>query len=586
MSNNRKRAIWIGAAATAMWAGLMLALATLAGCGSKPSRAESETPRPVLRPTSPAAVGRLPAQPAQGGQIELLFPYGSEKELWLEAVTKEFNAQPHLLPDGRQIHVRAMPMGSGEMTEEILSERLKAHMASPASSVFVELGNAESLARLGRPLLGKTQNLVLSPVVIAMWRPMAEALGWPGKRIGWAELLEIVNSPRGWARFGYPQWGAFKFGHTHPEFSNSGMITLCAEAYAGVGKVRGLTLEDVEALRQRRYIESIERSVVHYGNSTGFFGRKLYTNGPAYLSAAVLYENMVIESHTAKQAPPLPIVAIYPKEGTFWSDHPVGIVDRPWVSDEHRQAVAEYVKFLTDAPQQKRAMEFGFRPADPALAVAAPIDAAHGVDPLQPETTLAVPSASVVKALLQLWVKQKKHANVVLVIDVSNSMFGQELEAAKSGAGQLVDLLGDDDRVSLLAFSDHLHWLAQGLQLATDRPRAHAAIDALHIDGMTSLYDAIAEAGSYLTAHPSPDMITAMVVLSDGEDTSSKLTYPALQQQLRGAAGDAVRVFTIGYGPDAKQDLLKEIAETTKAMSYEGSRETVREVFKKASAFF
>jgi hypothetical protein len=35
----------------------------------------------------------------------------------------------------------------------------------------------------------------------------------------------------------------------------------------------------------------------------------------------------VIESHSQNNLP-FPLVAIYPKEGTFWSDHPIGIVER------------------------------------------------------------------------------------------------------------------------------------------------------------------------------------------------------------------------------------------------------------------
>jgi len=63
-------------------------------------------------------------------------------------------------------------------------------------------------------------------------------------------------------------------------------------------------------------VAGIENSVVHYGSSTGFFGRKMFANGPQYLSAAVLYESTVVESY-AEQNMPFPVVAIYPKEGTF-----------------------------------------------------------------------------------------------------------------------------------------------------------------------------------------------------------------------------------------------------------------------------
>ena len=56
------------------------------------------------------------------------------------------------------------------------------------------------------------------PLVFAMPKPMAEALGWPGKAIGWAELAELAADPKGWAKYGHPEWGAFKLGKTNPNF--------------------------------------------------------------------------------------------------------------------------------------------------------------------------------------------------------------------------------------------------------------------------------------------------------------------------------------------------------------------------------
>jgi hypothetical protein len=53
-------------------------------------------------------------------------------------------------------------VGSGECVEEILSGQRKTHLTSPASGAFFVLGNAESKAKEGKDLVGKTKNLVLS----------------------------------------------------------------------------------------------------------------------------------------------------------------------------------------------------------------------------------------------------------------------------------------------------------------------------------------------------------------------------------------------------------------------------------------
>src|SRR5262249_13068495 len=150
---------------------------------------------------------RSQGQPQSADKIELTFTYSSEKEAWIKAITDLFNKGNHRIGNGRTISVKAIPMGSGDAIEEILSGSRQAHLVSPASAAFIKLGNAESRARTGKDLLGSTDTLMLSPVVIAMWRPMAEALGWGTKPIGWSDILSLARNPQGWSAYGHPQWG-------------------------------------------------------------------------------------------------------------------------------------------------------------------------------------------------------------------------------------------------------------------------------------------------------------------------------------------------------------------------------------------
>src|SRR5262249_18329607 len=275
---------------------IFLFIGLLPACKSKPSSSEAGP------------------QVAPADALELVFTYGSEKEKWINEVTAEFNRGGHRSTSGKRIFVRAFPMGSGEAIDEVLEGRRQPHLISPASAAFIKLGNAQSQTKSGKDLIASTDNLVLSPVVIAMWKPMAEALGWGEKPIGWSDILALARDPKGWASRDHAEWGTFKFGHTHPDYSTSGLIALFAEGYAATGKVKGLTPEAVNDPAVGRYLGDIEKAVVHYGSSTGFFGNKMFANGPQYLSAAVLYENMVIESYAARTPTSLPVVAVYPKE--------------------------------------------------------------------------------------------------------------------------------------------------------------------------------------------------------------------------------------------------------------------------------
>ena len=528
--------------------------------------------------------------PPTGPSVELTFTYGSEKEEWVKDVTAGFNAARHKTPTGETIFVKAIPLGSGECIDTLLDESLKADITSPASAAFIKLGNAKSRAKTGKDLIPDTENLVLSPVVIAMWKPMAEALGWPEKALGWSDILSMAGSQEGWAGRGFPQWGKFKFGHTHPEFSNSGLISLLAEVYAATGKKAGLTLDDINAPETATYLSGIERSVVHYGSSTGFFGKKMFLNGPEFLSAAVLYENLVIESYSSKYHTSFPVVAIYPKEGTFWSDHPAGIVDRPWVTQKKREAAKLYLAHLLARPQQETALKYGFRPALPEIPLTSPLDSAHGVDPLEPQTTLEVPDPEIMEATIRLWHANKKRSRITLVFDVSGSMkMDGKINSARLGALELLNKLGEGDSLSLMAFNHTILGNTAPVPLKTDRKRLEQQISSLFADGGTSLYDAVGTAfeTQMASAASNPDQITAIVVLTDGADSHSKTNLNSLLEAIRSDEETRnIRVFTIGYGNDAQKDVLEKIAAATQAKYYKGTNENIREVFRDISTFF
>jgi Ca-activated chloride channel family protein len=546
----------------------------LLGSGCRQSNPEQSGP----------AAGTAPA-----GSLELVFPYGSEKEKWIADVTDSFNRSGRKTAGGTRIFVSAKPMGSGESIDEVLSGRMRAHIISPASAAFIKLANADSRTHTGGDLVSKTDNLVLSPVVIAMWKPMAEALGWPQKPVGWAEILSLARSQAGWAAYKYPQWGRFKFGHTHPEYSNSGLISLLAETYAAVHKTRDLTLADVQKPATGEFIEAIQKSVVHYGSSTGFFGRKMLANGPQYLSAAVLYESMVVESYS-QSGLAFPVVAIYPREGTFWSDHPIGIVERDWVTPAHREAASIYIRYLLDKEQQAKALSYGFRPASVDVPVGAPIDTAHGVDPAEPKTTLEVPSVETINSVLALWRTKKKTSDVVLVLDTSGSMNDDhKMENAKLGAKQFVSVMGEGDTLSFLPFNTSFAWAFENVKLAqAGKERATAQIDSLFAGGETSLYDSILAGYRHLKAGGGEgSKIQAVVVLTDGADTDSKAKLEELMNEVRlNGEGSGIRIFTIAYGSDARKDILRDIAEATQARSYEGTPQNIVSVFRDISTFF
>jgi Ca-activated chloride channel family protein len=564
---------------------LALAASLLPAC--KPAQDETTRDPGATAPTTKP-------QPARTVELELV--YGSEKQAWLVDAIESFHREQREKGGEVFIEVHGTAMGSGESIKDIVQGTIQPHMWSPASDVYRPLlqdawtskhgavGGAADIAEDSRPL-------VLSPVVIAMWKPMAEALGWPDKPVGWSDILALATSPKGWASVDHPEWGVFKLGHTHPEFSNSGLLSVLAESYAAVGTTRELTREQLDAPKTREFVQQIESSIVHYGKSTGFFASKMLERGPAYLSAAVLYENLVIDSYEQPDRP-FDLVAIYPKEGTFWIDNPLVILKAPWVTDEHRQAAAVFRDYLLSKPVQTRAMtEHGFRPADPSIAIAAPIVPEHGVDPKQPKTLLSTPTSEVIHHALEMWKQTKKTVDILFVFDRSGSMKGEPLEQAKQGARDFLEMLDDRDRVSILMFNHQVHGRVAALEPVGPKRRALVKqVENTFADGGTALYDAIAAAHQKLErqALADPRRIFALVVLSDGVDESSRTKLEDLQRQITPSAemGAVVRLFTIAYGASADPKVLQAIADAGGGAFFSGDPATIRQVYRDLAAFF
>ena len=78
----------------------------------------------------------------------------------------------------------------------------------------------------------------------------------------------------------------------------------------------------------------------------------------------------------------------------------------------------------------------------------------------------------------------------------------------------------------------------------------------------TSLYDAVLYGVNTVKARADTDHINAVVILTDGQDTHSSATQQQVMDQLRvegQGETSSVRVFTIAYGADAREDELTRV---------------------------
>ena len=392
-----------------------------------------------------------PTEPSNA--VEVTFAYSSEKQPWIDPLATKFNGEHHTLPGSNQpIYIKAFVVDSGTARSQIVDKTLQPVVWSPSNSLWKSVLNFEADQELGGSGPGDADPLLLNPVVIAMWRPMAEALGWPSKPIGLKDILDLNANPQGWGAFGHPEWGPFKYAHTNPEVSSTGLSAVTAEFYAGAGKTSGLTEDDVNNPAVRTFVQSIESSIVHYSSTTTIFKDNIRQGGMSYISAIALEEQTVIDLN--KTGMPTPLVAIYPKEGTFWHDNPYIILKAPWVTADQAKAAAVFRDYLLQPDNQQLALALGFRPANSSVSFRTePFTNANGVDVNQPKTTLQVPSPRVLEGVKNAWSILRKEANIMLILDVSPSMDDQDkLQNALDGVRIFLDEIRDVDRVGFVVF--------------------------------------------------------------------------------------------------------------------------------------
>jgi Ca-activated chloride channel family protein len=518
--------------------------------------------------------------------LQVIYAYSSNQEKLLLPLIKTFNDEGHELA-GRRIEIVGASVSSGDAEAKIAGRKLHATIWSPASSLWGSLLDHQVDAGWAA---AESPALVRTPLVIALWKPEAKALGWPRKPIGFAQILDLATSKRGWADYGLPTFGQFKLGHTNPDFSTSGLSFVTAEYYVATGKKEGLTVADVSLPQVRDQVRRVQQSIVHYGDTGSFFVDQLKAHGPGYISAVAMEEVTLLDYNRTKPNGALPLVAVYPAEGTFYFDNPLITLSAPWVTRTQSRAAAVFVDWIGRRVTPQLAARYGYRPGDPALRAAAPIDPAHLVDPAQPRVVLGPPEPRVLARIKRAWHADRKAANVAIVVDVSGSMHDEDkLRQAQDGLRVFLRQFSPRDRVGLVTFADMSSVIVPIAEMRTNRVMLKSSVDQLVAGGGTAVYDATSQAIDLVASLDDSTRINAVVVLTDDEDNQSRIDDAQLVAELRRRGESdvgSIRVFTIAYGDGANKDVLASIAAASGAKDYSGDPAEIEAVYRQISSFF
>jgi Ca-activated chloride channel family protein len=431
------------------------------------------------------------------------------------------------------------------------------------------------LLRLRAPASGFTvpaaPSIARSPVVVAMPEPVAGKLGWPDKKLGWADLLGQMASD-----------ATLHTGIVEPTRDASGLSGLLALASAA-GAAPDAQAATTGALRAL----AAGRSALREDLLARFPRSADPASIASALSAAPLSEQAVIEYNAAK--PPIPLAALYLDPAPIPLDYPYALLPG---TDPTRAAVADALRSqLSGSYFADRLAALGLRAGDgsagagfatprggPAPAAAAPTPspskaggaAAGGADP------------TLVDRALSTWTAVTVPGRMLAVIDVSGSMLEKVPTAHNATRDQVtreaarrgLDLFDDSWAVGLWVFSTKLVGQQDYRQLVPigplsgQRAKLEAALDAIRPKptGDTGLYDTILAAYRTVQQGWDPGRVNSVVVLTDGiNDDDNGITRAQLIDQLKKASDPKrpIQVVILGIGDAVDPAELSAITDTT-----------------------
>ncbi|PSK67164.1 hypothetical protein B0E53_00893 [Micromonospora sp. MH33] len=520
----------------------------------------------------------------------------TEKDVLLGELAERYNKSDRRV-GGRCAVVTVHGLTSGAATDALAGDWAVKQPGLPRPQVWLptstlwtgQLKLLDEAAGHPAQTPGRYPSIANSPLVIAMPQPKGELLQQQG-RLGWGEILGL-SGRTGWATFGRPEWGRFTFGKVNPYLSTSGLAATIATYYAAINRASDLTESDLADPAVTQFVRRIEANVSHYSDDIVDLLKNRAeadlsgagTAAPTDMSAVVTQEELVYQyneghlSPTRGEKPRVPLVAVYPKEGTFNLDHPYVVL--PSASPEQRDAAADFLAFLQEPPQQRSFSRLGFRDHE-RNASDALITSVRGRG-AQDLTYFDPPDPTVVKAILTGWGTLRKKANILVAVDTSGSMKAKigdqtRFQVATRAAAKGFGLLNAEDQVALWSFSSETEQrprspYSEEVRLSAFDPKALTnEINNLHVEGGTALYATVRAAHRHMLDHYDQSRINAVVVLTDGKNEYNKDNNLArLLQDVALDPDRPVKIFCIAFDEQSDFGTLDRIAKASAGKAFD-----------------
>jgi Ca-activated chloride channel family protein len=287
------------------------------------------------------------------------------------------------------------------------------------------------------------------------------------------------------------------------------------------------------------------------------------------------YEAVLKETNDALRAQNGELLyAIYPAEGSAYSDVPIGYVDRGQNADIKRFFDGLQAYLLSPDVQAKIAAS-GRRPA-PGMAKPAPPEPDWNFDPSRVVHPIALPAPSVIARALTLYQEAfRKPSLTAMCLDFSGSMHGSgemQLKAAMSAildperASHNLIQWTPADRIVVLPYDSHVREVDSSNGSIAAQAGLLAKVRAQSADGGNDMYACAERAMAAIQPYLATDQfLPAIVIMTGGRSDPHKGFDDNWRRE-----GHELPIFGVTFG-NAQATKLDELASLTRARVFDGN---------------
>ena len=504
----------------ALLAALLLAL--LAGCASANSEPAKDYPMNY------------------GGRVTLRILSGSENRE-LEAILDDFARK-------KKINIEMEYRGSLDIMRALQNGAPGYDAVWPASSLWLTAGDTGYKVK-------HAASISVTPVVFGIRQSLAEELGFVGREVSVADLLEAIRA------------GRLRF--------------------ALLGGPEVITSEDLTDPALGEEITALLAGVDRSSGSSDWLKDLFLTGG---YDAMVNYECLIISANqTLEERGEETLYAVYPYDGLSLADSPLGYLDNGDGAKE--EAFLTLQDYLLSDEVQQRIQRTGRRTGYEGVSAGNEdiFRAEWGIQPDRVLSPIRMPAADVLFECLDLYQTHfRKPSLTVYCLDYSGSMDGE-------GRRQLVDamaqiLIQKNARANLLqASEEEINILipfdsgVRGVYTANgnggELEGLYTQVESEAAGGGTNLYAAARKALEVMEGYDLDRYTPAIILMTDGMSDGSYRNFRRDYEAL----GRDIPVFSIMFG-DADPEQLEDLAGLTHARVFDG-REDLVEAFRSVKGY-